>query len=676
MVDYRPIALCSVFYKIISKLLSRRLQPVLHAIISENQSAFVPQRAISDNVLIPHESLHYLKTSRAKERCFMAVKTDMSKAYNRLEWDFILSVMERMGFHQKWIQWIHQCVSTVSYSFLINGSSQGHLTPSRGLRQGDPLSPYLFIQCSEALSGLCRKAQQDGTLPASGQLINKTKSAITFSSKTREEVKVTAQQILGIQRVGGLGKYLGLPEFFGKKKRDMFNLITYRIGQRSRSWAARPLSTAGKATMLRSVLSAMPMYTMPCFKIPGSLSKRIQSMLTQFWWDSSEENKKISWVAWSKLTKVKKEGGLGFRDIPNFNDALLAKSIWRILTRPNSLLARVLLGKYCNSTSFLECNAPNSASHGWRGICIGRDLLKPNLGKLIGSGQETLLWYEPWISLSQRITPMGPPSEMSANLWKTWDHEKVKALLPAYEKEILALQPSKKGARDCHLWLLTSSGIYTAKSGYLGATQKGNDPPPIDPSPTPFDWYKEIWNIRCLPKLKFFLWKAMHDALPVGENLKIRGGNPSTSCPHCLQEETVVHLFFHCPFAAQPLNPQPPELRREEQRSDPHLDTISYFTDAAWRSDSQAAGFGWLFSDDSRSFEITNQKTATNVVSPILAEAIAVSLTLQHALDLGFNKLSLASDSEMLIKAINSETPSKELYGILHDILDLSLSFS
>lgn len=158
MADYWPIALCNVYYKIIAKIFTKRLQPVLCDIVAENQSAFVPQRAIAYNVLITHEVVHYLTSSRAKKRYFMAAKTDMSKAYDRIEWDFIKLVLEKLGFHQKWIQWIMQCVSTVSYSYLINGAVQGTVEPEREIRQGDPLSPYIFILCSEVLSWLCLKA--------------------------------------------------------------------------------------------------------------------------------------------------------------------------------------------------------------------------------------------------------------------------------------------------------------------------------------------------------------------------------------------------------------------------------------------------------------------------------------------------------------------------------------
>lgn len=109
--EYRSIALCNVYYKIISKIMTKRLQPLLSWIISKNQSTFLSGRAIFNDVLITH--VHYLKTLDAEKRCFMAVKTDMRKVYDRLEWDFINCVLLRLGFHQKWLALVMHCVPTV-----------------------------------------------------------------------------------------------------------------------------------------------------------------------------------------------------------------------------------------------------------------------------------------------------------------------------------------------------------------------------------------------------------------------------------------------------------------------------------------------------------------------------------------------------------------------------------
>ena len=440
--DYRPIALCNTHYKIIAKVLTSRLQPVLQAIISSNQSAFVKGRAIPDNVLITHEVLHCLRTSGAKVRCSMAVKTDMSKAYDRIEWSFLERVLFRLGFHPIWISWIMECIRSVSYSFLVNGSAQGKVVPSRGIRQGDPLSPYLFILCTEVLSGLCSRAMQNGNLAgiqvarrcppvnhllfaddtmfftktsvaccealkrvlslyegASGQCINLGKSAITFSAKTPSEVKTRVKDFLNIHSEGGAGKYLGLPEHFGRKKRDIFINLIDRIRQKSISWSTRYLSSAGKQVLLQAVLAALPTYTMTCFKLPLSVCKQIQSVLTRFWCDAKPEIRKLCWVSWTRLTRPKSVGGLGFREIEQFNDALLAKLAWRMLKEPQSLLTQILMGKYCNNSSFLDCVAPASASHGWRGILAGREVLKKGLGWVVGNGKSIPVWSQPWLQL-------------------------------------------------------------------------------------------------------------------------------------------------------------------------------------------------------------------------------------------------------------------------------------
>ena len=159
LTDFRPISLVGSLYKLLAKVLANRLKKVVGKVVSTTQNAFVEGRQILDAALIANEVIDsLLKRKESGVLC----KLDLEKAYDRINWDFLLSVMQKMGFGEKWAGWIKWCISTASFSILINGSPTGFFQSTRGLRQGDPISPYLFVLGMEALSCLINRAVRGG----------------------------------------------------------------------------------------------------------------------------------------------------------------------------------------------------------------------------------------------------------------------------------------------------------------------------------------------------------------------------------------------------------------------------------------------------------------------------------------------------------------------------------
>ncbi|XP_031121153.1 uncharacterized protein LOC116024401 [Ipomoea triloba] len=246
-------------------------------------------------------------------------------------------MLEALGFAARWVDLIMLCVTTVSYNFLINGTPSGEVVPTRGIRQGDPLSPYLFIMCAEGLSLLLQKAQTQGSIhgcrvaraaPPVSHLFFADDSLLFFRANAQEAGTTVHREevmaVLGVDQAPNFGKYLGLPAFVGRNKRAVFSYIEDKIKQRVGSWNKKLLSQAGKEILLKSVAQVMPTFSMSVFLLPESVCLSIERTMNRFWWGSGTD-RRIHWNAWDRLCIPKKFGGLGFKDLRAFNLAMLGK---------------------------------------------------------------------------------------------------------------------------------------------------------------------------------------------------------------------------------------------------------------------------------------------------------------------------------------------------------------
>ncbi|CAN1746948.1 LINE-1 retrotransposable element ORF2 protein [Linum perenne] len=601
MRDLRPISLCNVAYRILAKILANRLREVIPGLIATEQSAFIKGRSITDNVLVAFESLHHMKRIQRAKIGEMAVKIDISKAYDRVSWDYLEAVLKKLGFSGRWIEWMMMCVKSVEYNIMVNSEVVGPIIPGRGLRQGCPLSPFLFLMCAEGLSATMRRAEMSGKIHgvrvckgapnishllfaddsfffcraeiqearelkrifltyerASGQAINFGKSGAFFSKNVHDMLQAGIRSILGIDKGLETGTYLGLPSIVGRKKKAVFAYIKDRVWERIQRWRSRPLSNGGKEVLVKSVLQAIPVYCMTTFLIPTTLAEEIQIMMNSFWWGrKGNGGGGISWMRWERLSVRKEHGGMNFRDLTGFNLAMLGKQGWKFISDPDALVSKVFKAKYFPKGDFLTAKEGKNPSLVWKSIWSAQLIVGNGVRWKIGDGTSINVWSQPWLRNDDN---MWVETEMQVGMEDatvsdflipgspTWDEETIRATFDERDADIILQTPiACHEERDSRIWHFEQNGVYSVRSAYRLAMDRIANRSALYVEGS---WNK-LWNIRAPPRIKHFVWRLGRGVIPTRWTLHQRGIGPiPLDCGVCKGPlEDAWHVFWGCEVA-------------------------------------------------------------------------------------------------------------------------------
>ena len=327
----------------------------------------------------------------------------------------------------------------------------------------------------------------------------------------------------------------------------------------TQSWKQKHLSHGGKEVLLKAIAVAMPIFSMNIFRLPKEICSEINAILAKFWWGSGDK-KGLHWYSWNRISVPKREGGLGFKDLEIFNQALLSKQVWRIMQNPNCLMARILKARYFSDGDILKAKLKKKASYAWKSILHGRDLITKGMRYIIGDGELINMWTDPWIP----DHPPRPPHArgdftegekvkeyFDANRLQ-WNEGKLREVVIDEDVErILALRISPTAKQDLMGWHYNEDGLYTVKSGYwLGTHLPTNTL--LLPTHGSADLKKKIWKTKVPAKLQHFLWRLSSRCLATGSNLRRRHITRNGQCKRCcMAEETEEHLFFECPYAIE-----------------------------------------------------------------------------------------------------------------------------
>jgi hypothetical protein len=338
-----------------------------------------------------------------------------------------------------------------------------------------------------------------------------------FSEFCPEDTRKSIKEELKVDQSHFEEKYLGLPTPEGRMKAAKFQPIKERFSKRLTDWSEKYMSTGAKDVLIKSVAQAIPTSVMGVFKMSAQFCEDYMKMVRDFWWGDERNRRKTHWLAWEKLTCPKTYGGLGFRDIKCFNQALLARQAWRLIMFPESLCARVLKAKYYPNGDLLDTAFPKDSSTPWKGIVYGLELLKKGMIWRIGNGEAVKIWRHQWLPRDSKVRTISKRKwnrltyvkELMIEGEKQWDEPRVRHLLhPEDAEAVLKIRIPQREMDDFPAWYLENNGLLSVRSAYKFAWSLSDvDVRAVSSSHAPDGErkiWKALWKTEVQPKIKIF----------------------------------------------------------------------------------------------------------------------------------------------------------------------------